>query len=223
VPIARMLTEAGHPAPHPSGRSLAGAKVSVTGGNMGEIRVLDGDRDRRDAIARWLMTRDEIGMVFTASEDPVRGAVEGTFSTSLVSLNHARGPDLVYVLRSTTGSDAHGLPGLGLITDGDVPLGGGMHGGLNRHELNTVLMLGGGAITAAPAVLSMPCGIIDIGPTVLDLLGLTPGAAMRGQSLLGEWDVGRSMDYETGSGAFRQRFTAAKRGDFLFPIHGGRA
>ncbi len=88
-----------------SQRPLNGAAVALTGGNMGEIRVRDGDRDRRDAIARWLMGRDEIGMVFTASEDAILGSVDGTFSTSLVGLAHERGPDLVYVLRSELGPD----------------------------------------------------------------------------------------------------------------------
>ncbi|MGL4437945.1 MAG: alkaline phosphatase family protein [Bosea sp. (in: a-proteobacteria)] len=221
TPISRLLTDAGHRAARASTRSLDGAQVAITGGNMGEIRVLDGDQDRRDAIANWLMTRDEIGMVFTASDDPVRGAVEGTFSTRLVRLDHARGPDLVYVLRSSLEHDAHGLPGLGLITDGDVPMGGGMHGGLNRHELNTVLMIGGaGASTGVDAT---PCGIIDIAPTILGLLGLPAGTSMQGRNLAdGELAPAILEHHEAAIGAFRQTLTVAQRGAHLFPIHGGR-
>jgi arylsulfatase A-like enzyme len=222
TPISKLLTEAGHPTQRAASRSLSDAKVAITGGNMGEIRVLDGDLDRRDAIARWLMTRDEIGMVFTASNDPVRGALESTFSTSLVKLDHARGPDLLYILRSSTDADAYGLPGVCLITNGDVPLGGGMHGGLNRHELNTVLILGGAAAGGKVGVKSDICGLIDIGPTILDLLGVTPAPTMRGQSLLAEREKERVTTHETGSGAFRQRLTVAERGDHLFPVHGGR-
>jgi hypothetical protein len=223
APMASWLAEAGHPAAKASKRSVEGAKVAITGGNMGEIRVLDGDLDRRDAIARWLMTRDEIGMVFTASDDPVLGSIEGTFSTKLVRLDHARGPDLVYVLRSGTDADAHGLPGLGLITDGDVPLGGGMHGGLNRHEINTVLMLGGAATAGRSGLVSAPCGIIDIGPTILDLLGLDMPTTMRGQSLAnGDLGPGQLHEFETGTGAFRQKLVMAERGNHLFPQHGGR-
>jgi phosphonoacetate hydrolase len=220
----RMLTEAGHPAAMSGVRKLDGAKVTVTGGNMGEIRVLDGDLDRRDAIARWLMSRDEMGMVFTASADPVRGAVDGTFSTKLVSLDHPRGPDLVYVLRSNGGADADGIPGLGLITAGDVPVGGGMHGGLNRHELNTVLMLGGAAARGRAGASFAPAGIVDIGPTVLDLMGLTPGAAMTGASLLSidPEDASTIETHDVVSNGFRQRLSLAPRGQHRFPIHGGR-
>jgi hypothetical protein len=191
---------------------------------MGEIRMVDGDLERRDRIARWLMERDEVGMVFTPSDDPVQGAVEGTFSLAAVGLDHARQPELVYVLRSGTERDAHGLPGLGLITGG-VPVGGGMHGGLNRHELNTVLVLGGAARTGAASVTDSPAGIVDIAPTVLDLLGLAMPAAMKGASLM-DPQLRRASPvhevFDAGTGAFRQQLTIARRGGHCFPIHGGR-
>lgn len=225
VEMAALLSKAGHPAVMASQRSLIGAKVAVTGGNMGEVRVLDGDLDRRDAIARWLMTRDEIGMVFTASPDPVDGALPGTFSTTLVGLNHPRGPDLVYVLRSDVRHDAYGLPGLGLITAGDVSAGGGMHGGLNRHELNTVLVLGGAMFADKPVLSSAPTGIVDIAPTILDLLGISPSPAMVGVSLLAQQDHLKPAAvsvHKAVSGDFRQQMAVAARGNHIFPIHGGR-
>ncbi len=222
--IAGLLTQEGHAAARASDRPINGAKVTVTGGNMGEIRMMDGDLERRDRIARWLMERDEIGMVFTPSDDPVHGTVPGTFSLSLVGLDHARQPELVYVLRSGTETDAHGLPGLGLITGG-VPVGGGMHGGLNRHELNTLLVLGGAAQGGAATRIASPAGIIDIAPTILDLLGLPAPAGMKGASLMNP-DLRRLAPahevFETGSGVFRQQLTVTRRGGHLFPVHGGR-
>ena len=224
VELDRLLTEAGHPAAMSSQRPLSGANVALTGGNMGEIRMLDGDRDRRDAIARWLMQRDEIGMVFTSSDDPVRGDVEGTFATALVGLDHPRGPDLVYVLRSDEGLDGHGLPGRGLISAGDVPVGGGMHGGLNRHELNTVLMLSGAA-ARVPGQTDAAAGLIDIAPTILDLLGVTAAPTMTGRSLLAA-DAGIAAapleTHEASSGAFHQRLELWRRNGHLFPVHGVR-
>lgn len=230
LPMRDMLAAAGHTAAAAADAAINGADITFTGGNMGEIRVIDGDLDRRDAIARWLMTRDEIGMVFTSGDDPVLGAAPGTLSTRLVGLDHARGPDLVYVLRSDDRMDAAGLPGTCLITDGDVPLGGGMHGGLNRHEMNTVLMLGG---TAGPVSTEAGenglnhaiVGIIDIAPTILDYLGLSAPVTMMGRSLLGTSAHERGIEritHEAGSGTFRQRLEVARRHDHLFPIHGGR-
>lgn len=222
IDLAGLLTDAGHPAARAAEREINGATLAITGGNMGEIRVLDGDLARRDAVARWLMQQDFVGMVMTPSDDPVQGAVEGTFSTALVGLQHARVPELVYVLRSSLEQDPHGLPGLGLITGG-VPVGGGMHGGLNRHELNTVLILAGLA-AKGPGRSDRAAGIIDIGPTILDLLGLGVPPGMQGRSLLSLADEAPAEleTFHAGSGTFQQRLTVARRGKATFLMHGER-
>ena len=87
-----------------------------------------------------------------------------------MALDHARAPDLVYVARCEDAEDRWGLPGRGLATGGP-PVGGGMHGGLNRHELATVLMVSApdGASGVSDA---RPCGLVDVAPTALELLGL---------------------------------------------------
>jgi hypothetical protein len=217
---AATLSAAGHPAA--MGREPGDAKVVITGGNMGEIRMRDGDLNRRDAIARLLMQRPEIGMLFTPSDDPVHGALDGTFSHQLAGIDHPRAAELMYVLRSGIEADPYGLPGLGLITGG-VPLGGGMHGGFNRHELNTVLILGGAAHRDEGDMSFSPAGIIDIAPTILDLLGLEAPATMRGVSLLSPRLRAHLPErHEVGAGAFRQRLTVERRGAHPFPLHGER-
>lgn len=222
VDIVARLAEAGHPAAMAPRRDLSGMALAVTGGNMGEIRVLDGDVGRRDQVARWLMAQDFTGMVFTPSDDPVEGSVPGTFSNRLVGLDHDRQPELVYVLRSSLDDDAHGIPGLGLIT-GSVPVGGGMHGGLNRHELNTVLALGGHAAIIAGNHAGI-AGVIDIAPTILDLLGLEIPPSMQGTSLLKLADQpgGPLETFTTGRNDFRQELTIRRRGTVIFAQHGQR-
>lgn len=222
VNLAALLTDAGHPAAMASQRDLSGLALAVTGGNMGEIRVLDGDLDRRDQVARWLMAQDFTGMLFTPSDDPVHGSVPGTFSHRLVGLDHDRQPELVYVLRSSLDEDAYGLPGLGLIT-GSVPVGGGMHGGLNRHELNTVLALGGHAAIVAGAHTGAT-GVIDIAPTILELLGVEAPTSMQGTSLLhlADHPGGPLETFATGDDDFQQELTIRRRGEVIFPQHGQR-
>jgi phosphonoacetate hydrolase len=224
VDVAAKLTAAGHTARNAATRTLDGCVLAMTDGNMGEIRVLDGDLERRDAIARWLMQQDFIGMVLTPSDDPVRGDVDGTFSLKLVGMDHARAPHLMYVMRSGREADIYGLPGRGLITGG-VPVGGGMHGGLNAHELNTVLMLGGAAARNGGSLSHASAGIIDIAPTILDLLGIARPQSMRGLSLMSADIDGSKLSRETfevGTGTFRQQLTVARRGDHCFPVHGQR-
>ena len=114
------------------------------------------------------MARPEIGMVF--SRDDVAPAIAGAPPLSAVALDHARAPDIVYVAPCEDEADRWGLPGRGLATGGP-PAGGGMHGWLNRRELATVLMVsapeGAGGVENP-----RPCGLVDIAPTALALLGL---------------------------------------------------
>ncbi len=222
VELSALLTAQGHAARRAAERTLAGASVAMTGGNMGEIRILDGGHSRRDAIAGWLMEQDFLGMLFSRARNEVEGQVEGSFALSLVDLDHARQPDLVYVLRSSLEADAYGYPGLGLLTKADVPVGGGMHGGLNRHELNTVLMARGVGFEQGLRD-TRACGIIDIGPTTLALLGLPAAPTMTGQSLTQQPGAGEaSRVFETGIRGFRQVLEHADRGASRICLSGDR-
>lgn len=221
IDLANLISTQGHQTSRAAERRLNGAAVSLTGGNMGEIRVLTGDVARRDAIAAWLREQPFLGMLFSPARNDVEGEVPGSFALSLVGLDHARQPDLVYVLQSSEILDPFGYPGLGLITGG-VPVGGGMHGGLNRYELNTVLIARGGTLfEGAPN--PAPAGIVDIAPTILAFLGIEPPASIRGRSLLRalqEEPTWRS--YETGVNGFGQMLQVAECGRSRRVLAGAR-
>ncbi len=108
------------------------------------------------------------------------------------------------------------------MTKGDVPIGGGMHGGLNRHELNTTLIARGAGLPPG-AVDGRATGIIDIAPTVLAALGLPAAATMTGRSLLGTPPAEEAPRLcETGRGSFRQYLEVADRGGSRILLQGGR-
>jgi arylsulfatase A-like enzyme len=65
---------------------------------------------------------------------------------------------------------------------GGVPRNGGMHGGLNSHEMATVLLVGGPGVLPG-ARIEAPAGLIDVAPTVLAALGLDIPPTMVGQPL----------------------------------------
>ncbi len=179
VSLADKAREAGFSV-GPKDRVL-GYELAMTGGRNGEIRLLDADPSRLEAVAEWLMGRPEVSHVFSRGHNGVDGVARGSFAFDVVDNQHERQPDLAFALSSTDAPDAYGLPGQGLMTPDDVPLGGGMHGGLNRHELNSVLVLGLPGLAQGPV--DRPAGVIDIGPTILDLLGVPSAASMRGVSL----------------------------------------
>jgi len=220
IDIVDLLCAEGHQTFRAAERRLDGAKISVTGGNMGEIRILDGGPARRDSIARWLLDQPFVGGLFSPGRNEVEGSAPGSFANGLVGLDHARQPDLVFLLRSSEEPDPYGYPGLGLLTGG-APVGGGMHGALNRYELGTVLILAGPE--AVPGTVDpAPVGIIDIAPTILDLLGVPAGPAMVGRSLLAPAPESTRQDtFETGAGAFRQRVRIAGSGARRILLSGG--
>ncbi|WP_150286812.1 alkaline phosphatase family protein [Rhabdaerophilum calidifontis] len=180
VPLFETLRAGGFDA------ATRGAEVSIVGtsGASGEIRLRRPDPALRDRIAAFLAEQPDMGLLFSRGREG--GGVEGeaphTLAFDLLQFGHNRAPDLAFVLRSDAGPDPDGLPGLGRYMGGDVPLMGGMHGGLNRHELATVLVLTGAGI-APVGLLDQPAGLPDIAPTLLALLGIEPAPGMTGRVL----------------------------------------
>lgn len=203
-------------------KAINGAALVATGGISGEIRLRDeGDRGEIERIAAWLMQHPAIGHVFSRNRNGVEGEVTGTLSLDLMGTGHAeRQPELMFILKSTLDADQYGLPGLGAMTPGDVPLGGGMHGGINPHELNTVLILGDAG--GQGGLSQEPAGIIDIGPTVLGLLGLAPAMTMMGRNLAAPArEEARVARHSAGTGAFAQHVDIVEQDGRRFILGGG--
>jgi hypothetical protein len=162
--ITAEMQAGGLPASH---RPEPAHKLALTRGNVGEIRSLDGDMGLIHAACDWLMARDDIGMVF--ARDDLVEQLPGSLPQSLVMHGHPRDPELFFLMRSSDDPDTWGLPGQGGLIAG-VPLGGGMHGGLNRFELTTTLVVQ--ASGARQGTDASPVGLVDIAPTIAGLLGL---------------------------------------------------
>lgn len=219
VDVADLLGRQGHATRPVSARQLDGAVVTFTGGNMGEIRILEGGTARRDAIARWLGEQPFVSALFSPGVNDVEGAAPGSLSHATVGLDHPRQPDLVYVLSSSHAPDPFGLPGRCAISGGEIPTGGGMHGGLNRYELNTVLML------AAPGIPgdrmdTRGCGIVDIAPTILDLIGVRRATTMTGVSVAAPAMEMPLHRHEVARGVASSGVLTRRLGDRLLIEHG---
>jgi hypothetical protein len=202
-------------------RPGASDRLALTRGAMGEVRLLNGDAGLVREAAAFLMARDEIGMVF--ARDDIHQGVPGALPLSVAMLDHPRAPSLAYVMRSDEAPDHYGLPGRGLMTGGGVPVGSGMHGGLNRHELSTVLLARAPDMRAGFTD-DRPCGLPDIAPTVLALLGLD-AHGMAGVPMPFEPDPIEDVMVETidaGTVAFNQELTRRRSGTRWYLDHGGR-
>lgn len=106
---------------------------------------------------------------------------------SLLGSGHRRSADLVATFAGSAEADEWGLPGHAPFDAPDVPEGGGMHGGLHRAELATVLVMQGGPFRRG-AVAQTPADLTDIAPTVLHLLGMGH-AGCEGRPLAAAWNA----------------------------------
>jgi arylsulfatase A-like enzyme len=194
-----------------------GIEAVAVPGRCGGITLLPGgDRAARlAALAARLLARPEIGMLFSRGGAP---AVPGTLPYAAVGLDHPRAPDLVHVLADGDGPDDAGLPGQGWTVAGDVPRGGGMHGGLHPGELGNLLML---AVPGArEARREAPAGLVDVAPTILGLLGLEAPAEMIGRNLTTPDPAVLMENHGAGTDGFRQAVEVARVGRASYVLSG---
>ncbi|WP_340160783.1 alkaline phosphatase family protein [uncultured Hoeflea sp.] len=211
--------EAGH-------RDEAGTEVLVTPGATAGITLKSGDPVLLQSLGAALMEMPQTGMLFCRAGEDGEPVVDGTFDRALVGADHSRAPDIYWVGRSCEKADQHGLAGSGIYTTGvNVPVGGGMHGGLNPYEMNTLLAFAGAGIAAAHV--NDHANLTDIVPTVLAALGLDRPASMTGLPLDAVFGKqapeSRETRHEAGAGEFRQYLVrAAGSGRQGIPLRGGR-
>ena len=115
------------------------------------------------------------------------GLLPGALPLATLDAAHPRSADLVLCFAGEEGPDHYGLPGRAPFDTPDVPEGGGMHGGLHRRELATVLIADGGPFRRG-ATVEAACDLTDIAPTLLHLLGM-PATGMDGRVLAEGWDA----------------------------------
>lgn len=136
-------------------------------------------------IADFLATQDWAGPLL--ARDPSILPVGRAFPLATLGSAHARSADLVATFAGSEEADEWGLPGFAPFDAPDVPEGGGMHGGLHRAELATVLVMQGGPFRRG-AVAQEAADLTDIVPTVIHALGL-PTEGMEGRPLRGALDA----------------------------------
>lgn len=146
-------------------------------GSFSGIYLHDTSDARKAEVVDWLVRQDFCGLVFAS--DAQGNAIAGALPWSSVRNDHPRGADVGFTLRATNSSETYGPDVDGCIFAASITPGGGMHGGLNRGELSTVLAAQGLAYRQNFQS-DVPCWLPDIIPTILTTMGLsTEGAEGR--------------------------------------------
>jgi phosphonoacetate hydrolase len=149
-------------------------------GSFSGIYLDDASDTRKADVVDWLVRQDFCGLVFAS--DGEGNAIPGALPWSAVRNDHPRGADIGFTLRATNSSGEYGPDIDGCIFAAWITPGGGMHGGLNRGELSTVLAASGPAYREHFAS-DVPCWLPDIIPTILTTMDL-PTEGSEGRPLV---------------------------------------
>lgn len=165
------------------GASFAGDNlIAGNTGYCGALRVAAGNEAAMHELVHWLFEQPWCGPVFTPGGNGVLGSIKGTLDRALVSLTHARTPEVYYVLAADDTPDRWGRAGSCYFSGEKIPVGGATHGGLHAIEMNNLLAVGGSAFRqnyASP----WPASHTDIVPTMLKAFGIRAPACMTGRVL----------------------------------------
>ncbi len=127
-------------------------------------------------VAEWLLAQPWIGSVFVA--DDLADTCLGALPQSAVGGGHRRSGEIMYSYRWTDEPSQEGVPGTVYGWKGLAAT----HGSTSPYTLHNTLIAWGAGIKQE-VVSDVPCGIVDVAPTVLHLLGIPAPASMDGRVL----------------------------------------
>lgn len=149
----------------------------------GGLYLRDADPSVLADIVSWMQTQSWCGNLLTAGGDGVAGVIPGTLSTSLLSLDHERAPDLFFQLRRMD-ADGHERQYGHCLNAGDKGPSGSSHGGLHAEELATVFFAAGPDFKPRHRTETIG-GMVDVAATILSLFGIEQPQSMVGRPLGG--------------------------------------
>lgn len=172
IDVHAELTEAGF-GPDQGERSVICAE---NGGSLLLYTPTKSESLSNDLLG-WLNNQPWVGAVAT---DLPNSTLPDAASICDLGISGKRSPDIAVAMRSSETGKAAPLARSGATAGGKV--GVGSHGGSSPAELHNTLIVSGPSF-AAGVRSELPSGNIDVAPTVLSLLGITPPSHIDGRVL----------------------------------------
>jgi arylsulfatase A-like enzyme len=213
----------------------AGLKVSAQSQDVvsgsGTLSFSAEAMDRAGAVVAWLQAQPWMGNVFVRDGGPAAG-LAGTIPLSTVwgapIPEHIVGrcPDVSYTYKWSEETNEYGMPGA-------IRRGSGVatHGSASPFDMQNTLVAAGPSFRSG-YVSDVPCGIVDVAPTLLHILGLPalPTAqgrvlveALRGEAGAADASVPAHRDEEitaearlADGGRYKQGVRLARTGDTVY-------
>jgi predicted AlkP superfamily pyrophosphatase or phosphodiesterase len=160
--------------------STESTDVLLTGkGGCVLIYVQDHNQVKVKAITEFLTKQSWCGPLFTSSST---NSLPYMFPLRLILNQNPRSPDILMSFAWESSPNRFGLMGVGAFAQGNVGVGGGNHGSISPYEINSVLVATGPHFKQGTTTI-IPSGNVDLLPSILHLLGLTPPEAVDGRVL----------------------------------------
>jgi predicted AlkP superfamily pyrophosphatase or phosphodiesterase len=173
--VLKALVRAGFVAAKQFANPEAGDVMVVSLGGSISFYVFAHHEPTVRRLVEFLQGSDFAGVIFSSV------AIEGTFPLSRVRLGAGQGaPDVLVSMRWSAVPNDWGAPGV--LTSAQGTRGRGTHASLSHFDVNNTLIAAGPDFKSA-FVNELPSGNIDLAPTVLAILGITPPTPMDGRVL----------------------------------------
>ncbi|MGI6375863.1 MAG: alkaline phosphatase family protein [Anaerolineae bacterium] len=168
---------------HPATAALIAAGFKASADSLDVVRTgcslyLSSEVLRRvGELAAWLLAQPWVSGVFV--RDDVLATCPGALPQSAVGGGHARSAPIMYSPRWNDGVNAYGVPGMVAGRPGSSVA---THGSTSPYSLRNTLVAWGAGLRQG-ITSDAPCGLVDVAPTVLRLLGIARPASMDGRVL----------------------------------------
>jgi arylsulfatase A-like enzyme len=138
--------------------------------------IIEHDPDVTARLVEWLQRSDFAGVIFA------REKFEGTFPLEVARANSVDAPDFMVSLRWNKKPNQFGVPGQ-IVADHARPAGTGTHVTLSEFDVHNILFAAGPDFRERTTT-TLPSSNLDLAPTILHLLGVTPPQKLDGRILV---------------------------------------
>src|SRR5207247_2214773 len=168
VDVAQALRNAGFNATRQFTNSPAPDDVlMVSNGGATLLYAIGRNAKLIRRVVDFLQTQEFTGVLLTREPSP------GAFTLDQAFINTPGAPDVVIGLRWSPDRSSNGTPGLVFYDGSDRKAGEGMHVTLSRFDMHNTLIASGPDFRRGVSD-ELPTGNVDVAPTILWILGITP-------------------------------------------------
>jgi len=176
VDLRKILNDAGFTAKTEfSDEPKPGDIMLVGNGGTVLFYVMNHDAPAIRRFVEFLQQSDFAGVIFT------KEAMDGTFALDQGKIDSPHAPDVVMAFRWNEKKNQFGVPGM-IDADWQRGAGKGTHATLSRFDMHNTLIATGPDFRHG-YMDDLPSGNVDLAPTILRILGITPPQRVDGRIL----------------------------------------